>query len=286
MHDSRHFNSSIDDANMLNSHINHHPTSSIHDNVPNSHIYHHPTSSIHDNVPNSHINHRSNSSIHDGYKMNNSHINDHLTNSIHDGFKMNNSHSNHRSNSLIDDGYKMNNSWPRCLCFIMVSLLVVSVVVGVSSQNRLLSASITVYQGSGILVKDFPGDTARVIQIAADNSVMPQLQQCARGDLSYQNDFFLSKEEFNDSSDALKFDELQANAASGKIGLWVCQPAFGNKVEFLSYPAAYIPRPILTVSRLVNQSDKLTLTNIPHHIGPVSLIATGPSGDILVTLTP
>eukprot|EP01083_Nonionella_stella_P015312 42826_1 len=168
----------------------------------------------------------------------------------------------------------------------MVGLLVVSVVVGVSSQNRLLSTSITVYHGSGILVKDFPGDTARVIQIAADNSVMPQLQQCARGDLSYQNDFFLSKEEFNDSSVALKFDELQANSASGKIGLWVCQPAFGNKVEFLSYHAAYIPRPILTVSRLVNQSDKLTLTNIPHHIGPVSLIATGPSGDILVTLTP
>eukprot|EP01083_Nonionella_stella_P057756 151496_1 len=148
--------------------------------------------------------------------------------------------------------------------------------------NQFQTTSITLYSGSGILVKGFPGDTTRVVQIAADNSVKPQLQQC--GDLSDQNEFFLSKAEINDSSDALKFDELQANASSGKmVGLWVCGPAFGDQVVFVPCRSAYIKdHPTLTVSA---SDDQLTLTSIPQHIGPVSLTAAGPSGDIQVPLT-
>eukprot|EP01083_Nonionella_stella_P304603 1059341_1 len=164
------------------------------------------------------------------------------------------------------------------LCVLSCVLLGVYVAVRFYDvMTQFQSISMTVYGGSGILVKGFPGDTTRVVQIAADNSVKPQLQQC---DLSNQNEFFLSKAEINDSSDALKFDELQANASSGKmVGLWVCGPAFGDQVVFLPYPAAYIKdHPTLTVSA---SDDQLTLTSIPQHIGPVSLT----SGDIQVPLT-
>eukprot|EP01083_Nonionella_stella_P128358 388929_1 len=95
------------------------------------------------------------------------------------------------------------------LCVLSCVLLGVYVAVRFYDvMTQFQSISMTVYGGSGILVKGFPGDTTRVVQIAADNSVKPQLQQC---DLSNQNEFFLSKAEINDSSDALKFDELSSS---------------------------------------------------------------------------
>eukprot|EP01083_Nonionella_stella_P150785 480872_1 len=131
------------------------------------------------------------------------------------------------------------------------------------------SISMTLYSGSGILVKGFPGGSARFLQISADWCAEPELpesQQCS--DVTKENEFFRSEEE-------LFFHEKIERWVSmkQKIGLWVCGPALGNKPVFWRVTAVDIVKTPPTLKRSIYGKTKLTLTDIPEHSGQVSLTA-------------
>eukprot|EP01083_Nonionella_stella_P248431 860091_1 len=164
------------------------------------------------------------------------------------------------------------------ICLMLVVLFVVDTARVVNLLVQFQPVSMTLYSGSGILVKGFPGGTARCVKISADTSVRPPLEQC--GDLTNQNEFFISKAEINDSPDAKKFDKIE-NRVYGKemIFLWFGVPKYRNKQSFWPVTAAYnINHPTLTVS-----SDKLSLTNIPKHNGQVFLTAAGDDWKVSLT---
>eukprot|EP01083_Nonionella_stella_P012006 34066_1 len=89
------------------------------------------------------------------------------------------------------------------------------------------SISMTLYSGSGILVKGFPGGSARFLKISQrfEEPELPQSQKCS--DVTKENEFFRSEEE-------LFFHEKIERWVSmkQKIGLWVCGPALGNRPVF------------------------------------------------------
>eukprot|EP01083_Nonionella_stella_P012005 34062_1 len=75
------------------------------------------------------------------------------------------------------------------------------------------SISMTLYSGSGILVKGFPGGSARFLKIS-QRFEEPELKEC--GDMTKENEFFCSKE-------LVRYRDIESSVSMQvKIGLWVC----------------------------------------------------------------
>eukprot|EP01083_Nonionella_stella_P092751 259738_1 len=177
--------------------------------------------------------------------------------------------------SLFERAYSRAYSVKGVLWLVCLMTVVVLVVMLSRSEVDDASVSVTLYSGSGILFKGFPGGSTHFIEIDLDGSEKPQNVKCA--DLPNQKEFFLSEAEIDGLSDARKkFYQLTLNVLSRKphtFGFWTCTTSLGedditwNRLDS-KIKHGQESNPILKGS---DSEDDLILRNVPTHNGPVSL---------------